>query len=203
MRRPLNRSYAGSILCLLGITALALLAMTLPPDWQQGLEFQYRAIGEGELWRLISGHLVHLGGEHLLMNLLGLWLIWALLLRFKTGPNCALAFFLLTLGTSLCLYLLSPEIAWYQGLSGVLHGLLVWALLSQWQSSPGTHGVILGLVACKLTWEQVSGPLPGSSELVRGRIIVEAHLYGALSGALLWALQSAKGKFAMGRKMQS
>ena len=75
----MNPASTRSGLCLLGLSALALLAMLLPPEWQNLLEYQRRAIGEGELWRLFSGHLVHLGWEHLLMNLVGFWLIWALL----------------------------------------------------------------------------------------------------------------------------
>ena len=194
MQRSLNPTPVGSLLCLLGGAAVAILAMALPSAWQNALEYQYRAIGDGELWRLITGHLVHLGRQHLLMNLLGLGLIWALLLRFETNLSCTLALLLLSLGTSLGLYLLSPDLAWYRGLSGVLHGLLVWALLRQWRSSPGLHGIILGLVALKLIWEQSIGPLPGSAELASGRIVVEAHLYGALSGALLGAVQVAKNK---------
>jgi rhomboid family GlyGly-CTERM serine protease len=182
------------------VSALAILAMSLTPDWQSHLEFQHRAIAEGELWRLLSGHLLHLGWQHLSMNLLGLWLIWAMLLRFEPNLHCAPALILLGLGTSLGLDFLSPEIAWYRGFSGVLHGLLAWGLLIQWQRSPLTHGIILGLLALKLVWEQVAGPLPGSTELVRGRIVVEAHLYGALSGACLGALQLAVGRFVPARR---
>jgi rhomboid family GlyGly-CTERM serine protease len=162
--------------------------MMLPPEWQNLMEYQHRAIGEGELWRLFSGHLVHLGWEHLLMNLLGFWLIWSLLLRSGSNSNCTLVLCLLAMGTSLGLYFLSPGVAWYRGLSGVLHGVLIWALLRQWRASPLSHGAILTLVGLKLLWEQIGGPLPGNAELVSGRIVVEAHLYGALSGVLLWAV---------------
>jgi rhomboid family GlyGly-CTERM serine protease len=195
MRRPLNPAAARSLFCLLGVSALAIIAAALPSTWQNALEFQHRAIAGGELWRLLSGHLVHLGWQHLAMNLLGLGLIWALLLRFESASNCALAGVLLSLGVSLGLYWLSPGVAWYVGLSGVLHGLLVWALLRQWRIAPPLHAVVLGLVALKLVWEQIGGPLPGSAELVRGRVVVEAHLYGALSGALLWILQLGTDKY--------
>ncbi|MGD8932225.1 MAG: rhombosortase [Chromatiales bacterium] len=190
----LNPATARCGSCLLGVSLLTLLAVTLPPEWQNLMQFQHRTIAGGELWRLLSGHLLHLGWKHLLMNLLGLWLIWALLLRSESNGSCILVLCLVALGTSLGLYLLSPQIAWYRGLSGVLHGLLVWALLKQWRSSPLTHGIILGLLALKLAWEQTAGPLPGSAELVSGRIVVEAHLYGALSGALLWAVQLGTDK---------
>ncbi len=190
----MSRLTASSGFTLLLVSVLALLTIALPPDWQNGLEFQHPAIGQNQWWRLISGHLTHLGWGHLLMNLLGLWLIWALLLRCESALSTALVLLLLGLGTSLGLYLYSPAIAWYRGLSGVLHGLLVWALLRQWNAQPATHAIMLGLVALKLAWEQFSGPLPGSASLASGRIIVEAHLYGALAGALLWSLQLAVDK---------
>jgi rhomboid family GlyGly-CTERM serine protease len=189
MSNRLSRLWGGSTLCLLTVSTLALLSMTLPAGWQHGLEYQHRAIGDGELWRLISGHLVHLGWEHLLMNLLGLGMIWGLWLRYESLWSCSLSLLMIAIGTSIGLYLINPGIAWYRGLSGVLHGLLVWALLRQWQSQPRLQTLMLGLVALKLAWEQVSGPLPGSAALLSGRIIVEAHLYGALAGALLWVLQ--------------
>jgi rhomboid family GlyGly-CTERM serine protease len=185
---------ASSAFTLLLVSALALLVVSLPAGWQNGLEFQHLAISGGELWRLFSGHLTHLSWGHLLMNLLGLWLIWALLLRTESAVMVALILLMLGLGTSLGLYLCSPAIAWYRGLSGVLHGLLVWGLMRQWRSQPGPHAIILGLVALKLAWEQFSGPLPGSATLASGRIVVEAHLYGALAGALLWAPQLGMDK---------
>ena len=38
------------------------------------------------------------------------------------------------------------------------------------------------LLAAKLFWEYMNGPLPGSESMTGGRVIVEAHLYGAMAG---------------------
>jgi rhomboid family GlyGly-CTERM serine protease len=187
MRPRLIRPPAHSILCPLLLTLLVLLAQALPPGSQQSLEYRYLALEQGELWRLVSGHLVHLGWPHLQLNLLGLWLIWGLFLKQETAATCARLLLLCCIGVSVLMYLFSPEVAWYRGLSGVLHGLLVWALLRQWSSHPPSHALLLGMLLLKLLWEQLSGPLPGSEDLVSGRVIVESHLYGAVSGALLWA----------------
>jgi len=176
--------------CPLLVVLLILLPMLLPAAWQERLEYQAMAIADGQWWRLISGHLVHLGWGHLSMNLLGFLLIWELFLRNRmTARRCLFGLFALTLICSLGLYLFSPQVAWYRGLSGVLHGLLVWALLRGLAGQPVGNGLLLGLLAAKLAWEQWSGPLPGSEAVAQGLVIVDAHLYGAVGGGLLWGLE--------------
>ncbi|MEJ2591714.1 MAG: rhombosortase [Candidatus Thiodiazotropha sp.] len=179
-----------SRLCPLAVTAVCLVSGLLPPDLVHRLEYNRTAILAGEWWRLVSGHFVHLSGSHLLMNLAALWLIRELFLQRENPLVCCLYRLpLLTIGTALGLLLLSPELAWYRGLSGILHGLLVFALLQQLTRQPGSTALLLTLLAGKLAWEQLAGPLPGSESWTGGRVIVDAHLYGALSGVLLWAAE--------------
>lgn len=179
-------------LCPLAITLVCLALGLLPAVATHRLEYERAAILAGEWWRLLSGHFVHLGWSHLLMNLAGLWLIWELFLnRDNPVPTCLYRLPLLTIGTSLGLLLLSPEVAWYRGLSGLLHGLLAFALLQQLARQPLSSSLLLALFAGKIAWEQLAGPLPGSESWTGGRVIVDAHLYGMLSGVLLWALERA------------
>jgi len=188
--------FRTSLICPLIISVLLLAVMLLPATWQALLEYQLGAIGEGEVWRFIGGHLVHLGWGHLLMNLLGFWLIWELFLSNRMPAEiCLFGLTLLTLCVSLGLYLLSPDIEWYRGFSGVLHGLLVWALLRELHLHPLSSGLILALVVVKLLLEQYFGALPGSESLAKGRVIVDAHLYGGLAGALVWGLEKRFPKF--------
>ncbi len=76
----------------------------------------------------------------------------------------------------------------------MLHGLLIWALLRELKQQPAANAFLLSLVAAKLAWEQFSGPIPGSETIAKGRVIVDAHLYGSLGGALLWSLESGVAK---------
>ncbi|MET0090760.1 MAG: rhombosortase [Candidatus Thiodiazotropha sp.] len=185
--------------CLWGVTLAVLVPALWPNPLVSELQFQREALAGGQLWRLFSGHLTHLGWGHLGMNLAGVWLIGGLLLN--DHPRwCFTALPWIMLGTSLGLWLGAPQVSWYQGLSGVLHGLLCWALLLRIQSpqsksagavndtgpSRRTSLLLLLLVMGKLAWENWHGPLPGSESLARGRVIVEAHLYGAVSGGILW-----------------
>lgn len=175
------------------ITLLALLFSLLPDAWQGALQYQRDEVLSGELWRLLSAHLTHLNWPHLFMNLVGIWLIWLLFLsREKALRICLLVWPLLLLGTGLGLLVLHPEIAWYRGLSGALHGLLLLALLRQraWQTLSG--GLLLILFCGKLLWEQTIGPATGSESLIDGRVIVESHLYGAITGGLIWLLERSR-----------
>ncbi len=178
-------------------SAILLLPMLSSENWQTMLEYQRLGVTGGEFWRLISGHLVHLGWGHLLMNLLGFWLIYHLF--FRDGmpeTTCIYGLIFLTLSTSAGLFLLSTSIDWYRGFSGILHGLLVWALLREIRQHP-TNAVLLLLLIAKLIWEQLSGPIPGSEAIAKGRVIVDAHLYGGLSGALLWSMETGISKIHM------
>ena len=173
----------------LGLTALCV-ALTL--SGQTGLEwlrFDRAAIVSGQLWRLLTGHLVHLGWPHLAMNLAGLWLIWRLYghslgdrqwLGLTAGSS---------VGISLALLALDPKLGWYVGLSGVLHTLIVVGIVVELRRHPlPGEWILLVLIVAKLVWEQLHGSLPGSAELAGGPVIVDAHLYGALIGlpAGLW-----------------
>jgi rhomboid family GlyGly-CTERM serine protease len=167
-----------------------------PDAWQLALQYQRSAILEGEVWRLFTGHLIHLNLPHLLMNLLGLWLIWLLFFMHETATTlCLHRLPALLIGTSLALLLLSPELDWYRGLSGALHGLLLLALLRQCQTQRLTGSLLLVLFIANIYWEQASGPIPGSEAWIAGRVIVDSHLYGTIWGGLIWLFERSYHHF--------
>ena len=51
-------------------------------------------------------------------------------------------------------------------------------LLHQYFCRRILHPLLVG----KLFWEFMNGPLPGSEEMTGGRVVVDAHLYGAMAG---------------------
>mgnify|MGYP000312098150 CR=1 FL=1 len=149
------------------------------------LRFDREAIAGGAWWRLLSAHFVHLGTSHLLMNLAGLGLVAALVWeRFGAAEWAALTVFS-SLAVGVGLLLLNPELGWYVGFSGTLHGLIVAGCLADLRHYPRSAALLLVLVAGKLLWEQLAGALPGSEATAGGRVVVDAHLYGALGGAAL------------------
>ena len=149
------------------------------------LTFRYDrdAIADGAAWRLVSGHLVHLSWGHFFLNMAGLGLVWLLVGRALGTVQWLLGTAFLVLVIDVGFWWLDPNLSWYVGLSGVLHGLLVAGLIAGWHDNPLENTLVLLLVTGKLTYEQWIGPLPGSESTAGGSVVVNAHLYGALAGA--------------------
>ena len=177
------------LICPLAISLLGLSISLSPESLPELLQYHRTAVAKGEWWRLFTAHLTHLGWGHLLMNLIGLWLIWHLFLSHRRSYWCTYTLPLLMIGTSAGLWFFTPEVTWYQGLSGALHGLLIWALLWQLQTERMLSTILMLCVVSKLAWEQWLGPLPGSESMASGRVIVDAHLYGAVCGGILWSIE--------------
>ena len=63
------------------VIAIYFFAGAAAPDWV----FERTAIADGEWWRLISGHLVHSDGQHLLWDVLALVVIGWMLERHRSA----------------------------------------------------------------------------------------------------------------------
>ncbi len=166
------------------ILTITVLIIGLSPTLQNALQFDRDAIANGEIWRLVTGNLAHLNWPHLWMNTAGLWLIWLLVQQFLTTKQWLTCLLVTTLGVSIGLYLFKPEIQWYVGLSGMLHGLLIAPLIGNFKKNCPADHLLLLLVASKTIWEQFSGPMSTSESLIKGHVVTEAHLFGAISGLI-------------------
>ncbi len=182
-----RRVFRGSHLALLlSMVMLAVLLALAGDEARHALRYERAAILDGEFWRLVSGHFVHLGWSHLLLNLAGLTLVWLML-----GSQFSSAQWLVLTGVSLatisaCFLLFEPRLQWYVGLSGLLHGWFAagaFALSRDRQLSERRFGaLLLVLIALKLAYEQWQGALPMTAKSAGGPVVVDAHLYGALGG---------------------
>lgn len=148
------------------------------------LRYDRAGIADGELWRLGTGHIAHLGVSHLLLNLAGLGVVWLLvgsafsLLEWLVVIACGIAFI------DLGFWVLDPRLSWYVGLSGLLHTMLVAGIIGRLREAPAESVLLAVVVAAKLAWEQLAGPLPGSETSAGGPVVVNAHLYGAIAGII-------------------
>lgn len=165
------------------ITSLAL--ATFSDATSLMLRYDRNAIFQGELWRLLTGNIVHLGWPHTVMNLAGFILIWMIFWRQLSTTRWLLAIVLTSLGVTLGLLLFNPQLHWYVGLSGSLHGLFIIGIIRHLQAGYRLEWLLLAALTTKLAWEQFVGALAGTSELAGGPVVVDAHLYGAVSGAIL------------------
>ena len=184
------------------VALLAVLGVT--HQWvNPWLAFDRAAIEGGQVWRLFTCHLVHLNHWHLLLNLSGLLLCGYffedLLDRFRFWA------WLLFCGVSagLALYFIDDPLMHYVGLSGILHGLLILCLLLGLRGNPVLHAIVLAVIAGRLFSEHLPGyDVDYLQGWINGRVYVNAHLYGAISGVVLWVLILGGNRF-VGRREQA
>ena len=101
------------------------------------LYFNQEAIANGEIWRLITAHLVHSDLQHLIWNLCAL-IILSLLIEQHDRLLLLVSIFIGIVSIDYCLWFYSIGIINYAGFSGVLNTLLVIALFQQLQKNK-TH----------------------------------------------------------------
>lgn len=176
MSRLSDQAYCLPLVLLAG-AALVMQVAGGPSAWR--LE---RGLLLAEPWRLLTGHLVHLGWSHLAMNLAGAAFVWLLVGRAFTAGQWVLIMVGCIAAIDLGLMLVSPELQWYAGFSGVLHGLVAAGAIAILAPAPVMAGVLLGGLALKLVLEQLGAGLATTTQLLGAAVIVDAHLYGALAG---------------------
>jgi rhomboid family GlyGly-CTERM serine protease len=164
---------------------LASLALGLGEDelrlWGR---FDREALSTGELWRLITAHLVHLSWGHVWLNLVALGMMAVLFSDVMRASDWALASILSAASIDVGLFFFEPSVGWYVGLSGALHGMMIvgaFGLVKHY--GPMGYVLLIG-VAGKLIWEQSIGPIPLSESTSGGPVLVAAHFYGAIGGLL-------------------
>lgn len=153
---------------------------------RQILRYDRAAVLHGELWRLVTGSFVHLGPGHLTEDMAGLVVLWFLFGEACPGWRMPVLILWGSLAVGLGLLIGDSGIGWYVGISGALDCLWAAGALEFIRRRDHFGWILMGLLLVKLIYEQSIGPLPFSVADTGGAVIVDAHLYGALGGAL-WA----------------
>lgn len=169
------------------------------PHATEALRYERDAIAAGEAWRLATAHLVHHDWPHLSWNLAGVALVWLLFAGEFTLRDWLLILLASIVAIDLGFQLFEPELAWYVGFSGVLHGCMAAGLVAWLRRERDALTVIVALLfGAKLLWEHAVGPLPFTAATLSLPVIHEAHTYGATGGALaaLWFLRPRSSSVA-------
>ncbi|MFT5852626.1 MAG: rhomboid family GlyGly-CTERM serine protease [Colwellia sp.] len=172
-----------SIVALLSIIAF-ISEHFLGESFTQTLVYHRGLITQGEIWRLLSGHLLHTNGYHLLLNLAALFMLWVLHGRFYSIKNYTTLFLCCSVTTSVGIYYFDPTLIQYVGLSGVLHGVFVFGALMDINAKDKTGYLLFLGVWLKIAHEQFYGASTDVSNLIEASVAVNAHLWGALGGLL-------------------
>ncbi len=163
--------------------ALLVLLHLLPESFRSVLE--YHRAEPDQLWRALTGHFLHSNHWHLVMNLGALLLMLMLHQLYYNLKSLALLLVSGCVAISVLLYLFSPDIQIYVGLSGWLHCFITTgALLDIKHKIQSGWLILLGVIA-KVTYEQWQGPDAELAALIDANVAIDAHLYGVICGLLL------------------
>jgi rhomboid family GlyGly-CTERM serine protease len=171
------------------LVGLALAAMVLlwlgGEGAREALRYERRSILAGDYLRLLTAHLVHFDLRHLALNMSGAVLMAFLFSRTYSIPKWILVIVASMVAIDVGFLLLEPQLDWYVGASGVLHGVLAAGAVAWWRTESRLFASVLSAVVVgKLAHEQLQGALPLAGELP---VIVDAHLYGAIGGGVVAA----------------
>jgi rhomboid family GlyGly-CTERM serine protease len=175
----------GRWMWLVSIVLLLSLVLVLGDSVNALLRYDRSGIAAGGWWRLLTAHIVHLDAHHLILNELGLVLVWSLFADDYDAVEWCVIVLSGALAISSGLWWLSPGVAWYVGGSGVLHtmmaaGAAYHLIFREWDR----WILVIGLCV-KLAYEQLGGHEPPM-------VVVDAHLYGAICGFAVGAALCAR-----------
>ena len=174
------------------IVIIATVALLIGDVATEALRYDRAAIASGEFLRLVSGHAVHLGVAHYLLNVAGLLVVW-----YLVGAAFPNRVWVVIISASIAamdagFWFLLPTLGWYVGLSGLLHGILAAGITGIWRTRRTEALILAALMLGKLIYEALIGPLPGSEGTAGGDVVTEAHLLGAIGGFLAGLLFSIR-----------
>lgn len=182
------------------------LLMLAEPVSSQWLMFDRSAIDDGQLWRVLTAHFVHLSPMHLLGNAMGVILLGYVAGRSLSSALGVTLFVWCLLVVGLGLYVFADYLERYVGLSGVLHGLILVAPFISPFYSRRIAACFLVLIVAKVLWEQSSFyddmAMVG---MIGGRVEANAHLLGTIAGLLFllayYLVGYVKGNLDNGHKI--
>ena len=172
------------------LMAIGLLLLPLLGGDRLRLVWRYQrdAIADGEIWRALTAHVVHLDVGHALLNALGLVLLWGLFARTWSARQWLFAVAVSLLAIDLGFWFLSPQLQWYVGASGLLHGVFACGCIALLRERDRIGAIATAIFIAKLAWEHWMGPLPLEQS---GAVVTIAHLYGAIGGFSAGLLMAA------------
>src|SRR5678815_4364915 len=181
-----DRGYGVALLC---VCALLAVPELIGEPARRVLSFDREAIGAGQWWRLLSAHFVHIDLEHAVLNSLGLVLMWALFARDYSPWRWAAIYCGSAIAVSLGLWFFNPELQWYVGASGALHGVMTAGTIAHLRRRDLDGWILATFIVGKIAYEQSAGALPLAGTV---NTIVDAHLYGAIGGVVLALLLNSR-----------
>lgn len=150
------------------------------------LRYERSLILQGELWRLVTAHFVHLNLTHLALNLAGWWILLKFCGNLFSLKQLTCYILLIALGISALLLSFQTHIHWYLGFSGVLYGLLlIGGIQLSLQAERWLGLTLVGAISLKFMGDSYNGLAMSSEQLIGAPVVLAAHGYGLLIGLIL------------------
>lgn len=176
------------------LAAAASLLIQFFPGWREHLLYDRAAIAHGEWWRIWSGHLVHFGWPHLVVDA-GLLLIVGWIAEKDHPRFMRTALVLMPAFISGCMFWLEPAMARYGGLSAFNLGVLLYIAAQGWRRDwtdwfwPAVIAIYIG----ELIYEYFRGGQGGGAiRFDDPHISVATGAHLAAAGYVVFALVVAK-----------
>jgi rhomboid family GlyGly-CTERM serine protease len=197
MLERLTRARLSDWVAPLGLSGLLLLLLLGGASVTTALRYERAAVLDGQWWRLVTGHLVHADAWHLAWNVLGIVIVWGLFAREYRLRDWLLILLASTAAIGAGFLWLEPQLEWYVGFSGLLHGAMAAGLVAWLRTARDPLTALVAvLFAAKLAWEHSHGSLPFTSATLSLPVVHQAHTYGALGGLLAALVLRPSGRAA-------
>lgn len=178
------------------LIAINAVLVTMSSTLSASFVYDRQLIRSGELWRLVTGHLVHFSASHLCLDLCG-FLLAAWHCSRKGYRHVPAVIVIAAVATTATIFLLQPDMARYGGLSGIANALVVYAVVRGFSEGEGTRWLSAAvlIVCCGNIGSQLLGS--GTMLAVTDQPFVpaaSAHLVGALTGTAVACLETIRLK---------
>lgn len=186
-----TKQYSGPLI----IGFISIIAFLFEPASAEHFALQRNWLSEGHYYQLITGHFLHTNFIHLVFNLLGLSLLWALHGDDYQAKSYIAKFLIVCIAISICIYKFSPGIVFYVGLSGAIHGVFAWGCIRDLENKLLSGWLLLIGLALKVGSEQIFGAGSLMPDLIEATVAVDSHLYGAIIGIVIGVICLIKRRF--------
>ena len=176
-----KNSWATSAYLGIGFVGICLLIQLT-----SGIEWASLDIGQtkqGQLWRLITGHLTHLDWEHYFLNMAAIILSLVVFHHDVKPSHWVGSFLFISFFSSLCMTFGYAEYDRYVGFSDIIHGWILLGAASIVHKEPKLTAAIFVLFWLKIIEENMDMDF-FTSYAVTGNVAHESHVYGAIAGIL-------------------
>ena len=165
---------------------LGFIGLSLISQLTSGIEWASLDIAqtrEGQIWRLITGHLTHLDWEHYFLNMAAITLSLVVFHNDIKPSHWIGSFLFISIFSSLCMVFGFSEYDRYVGFSDVIHGWILLGAASIAHKEPKLTAAIFVLFWLKIIEENMDFHF-FTSFAVTGNVAYESHIYGAIGGVL-------------------